>query len=199
MPNETTGAAGTQAATTAQPQEGASQAQAADAQSSQADGADNESSTDVAALTRELAEARREAAKHRTEAQKLRTAAQVAEDAKLPEQERQTKRLAELEKAEADHARERADWQVQQAVTRSAVRLGFQDPIDAFALIDKDAIELDEHGAPRNVDKLMTDLLRAKPYLGANRATGSADGGNRGEPATGHDMNHLLRQAAGRT
>lgn len=201
VPDETTGADGTQADPKAQPQAGASQAQAADAQSSQADGADNASGTvDVTALQRELTETRREAAKNRTELKRLQDAAKAAADASLPEQERLQNRLAELERANTEHERERAEWTTQAAVTKSALRLGFLDPVDAYALLDRAALEHDEQGAPKNVDKLLAELLRAKPYLGgAGRPSGSADGGVNGQPATGMDMNARIRAAAGRT
>lgn len=200
MPGENAGATGSQADTGAQPQVGASQAQAADGQSSQADGPDNASSTvDVAAVQRELAEARREAAKHRTDLQKLRDAAKAAEDAKLPEQERMQRRVSELETAAAEHERERVEWRVQAAVTRSALQLGFQDPVDAFALLDRSAIETDENGAPKNVEKLLNDLIRSKPYLGgAGRPSGSADGGTLGTSTQAMDFNAQIRRAAGR-
>lgn len=201
VPNETTGANGTQAAPDAQPQAGASQVQVTDAQSSQADGADNASSTvDVAALQRELGDARKEAAKSRLELKKLHDEAQAAADAKLPEQERLQRRLAELEQAQTEHERERTEWRTQAAVTKTALRLGFQDPVDAFALLDRAALEHDDSGAPKNVDKLLAELLKAKPYLGgAGRPSGSADGGVVGQTSQpGQDMNARIRAAAGR-
>jgi hypothetical protein len=121
MAETTTSASGAQAAPGSQPQVGASQAQAADAQSSQADGADNASGTeDVAALRRELEEARRLAARYRTERRKLESEIKATEDAKLPEQERLQRRLADLERQASSHEQERRDWQVREAVTRSA-------------------------------------------------------------------------------
>lgn len=200
MPTETTGADGSQADPQAQPQAGASQAQAADAQSSQADGADNASSTvDVAALQRELSDAKREAQRLRGERQKAIDAAKAVEDAKLPEQERLQRRLAELEQANTEHERERSEWTTQAAVTKAALRLGFQDPVDAYALLDRAALEHDEQGAPKNVDRLLSDLLKAKPYLGgAGRPSGSADGGVNGTQPQSKDMNALIRAAAGR-
>jgi hypothetical protein len=179
---------------------GASQAQAADAQSSQADGADNASGTeDVAALRRELEEARRLAARDRTERRKLEEAIKATEDAKLPEQERLQRRLADLERQASSHEQERRDWQVREAVTRSASKLGYADPVDAFALLDRSALEFADDGTPKNTDRLLADLLRAKPYLaGGTRPMGSFDGGVRGQPAKGQDMNAVLRAAAGR-
>jgi hypothetical protein len=200
MAETTTSASGAQAAPGSQPQVGASQAQAADAQSSQADGADNASGTeDVAALRRELEEARRLAARDRTERRKLEEAIKATEDAKLPEQERLQRRLADLERQASSHEQERRDWQVREAVTRSASKLGYADPVDAFALLDRSALEFADDGTPKNTDRLLADLLRAKPYLaGGARPMGSFDGGVRGQPAKGQDMNAVLRAAAGR-
>jgi hypothetical protein len=200
MAETTNGASGAQAAPGSQPQVGASQAQAADAQSSQADGADNASGTeDVAALRRELEEARRLAARDRTERRKLEEAIKATEDAKLPEQERLQRRLADLERQASSHEQERRDWQVREAVTRSASKLGYADPVDAFALLDRSALEFADDGTPKNTDRLLADLLRAKPYLaGGTRPMGSFDGGVRGQPAKGQDMNAVLRAAAGR-
>jgi hypothetical protein len=194
MAETTTSASGAQAAPGSQPQVGASQAQAADAQSSQADGADNASGTeDVAALRRELEEARRLAARDRTERRKLEEAIKATEDAKLPEQERLQRRLADLERQASSHEQER------EAVTRSASKLGYADPVDAFALLDRSALEFADDGTPKNTDRLLADLLRAKPYLaGGTRPMGSFDGGVRGQPAKGQDMNAVLRAAAGR-
>jgi hypothetical protein len=200
MAETTNGASGAQAAPGSQPQVGASQAQAADAQSSQADGADNASGTeDVAALRRELEEARRLAARDRTERRKLEEAIKATEDAKLPEQERLQRRLADLERQASSHEQERRDWQVREAVTQSASKLGYADPVDAFALLDRSALEFADDGTPKNTDRLLADLLRAKPYLaGGTRPMGSFDGGVRGQPAKGQDMNAVLRAAAGR-
>jgi hypothetical protein len=200
MAETTTSASGAQAAPGSQPQVGASQAQAADAQSSQADGADNASGTeDVAALRHELEEARQDAARYRKKAGLLESEKKAAEDAKLPEQERLQRRLADLERQASSHEQERRDWQVREAVTRSASKLGYADPVDAFALLDRSALEFADDGTPKNTDRLLADLLRAKPYLaGGTRPMGSFDGGVRGQPAKGQDMNAVLRAAAGR-
>jgi cell wall-associated NlpC family hydrolase len=121
-------------------------------------------------------------------------------DASLSDSERRDKRLAELERAQASFEIERQDWRLRDAVTRTAMRLGYADPTDAVALVDRAAVEFDDAGSPKNVDRLLTDLLKAKPHLaGGTRPFGSFDGGARGQPVTGKDMNTLLRQAAGRT
>lgn len=200
MADDNAGGTGAQAAPDSQPQAGASQAQAANAQSSQADGADNASGTDdVASLQRQLAASVKAERQLRADRQRLLDAQKAADDAKLPEQERQTRRIAELEQQIAAHQAEKTEWTTQAAVTRAALKLGFLDPADAFALLDRNALDRDEGGAPRNVDKLLADLLKSKPYLGgAGRPTGSADGGVQGDATPAMDMNARIRAAAGR-
>lgn len=187
MPDTSTGAPGAQAAPDTQPPAGDSSAQAAD-------GDDGQSSSESISLD--------EARKLRSENQTLRKRLKPLEEAEQKRADADktaTERIAELERLNAEHERERSDWQTREAVTRSATKLGFVDPVDAIALLDRSAIELDDNGAPKNIDKLLTGLLTAKPYLGgAGRPTGSADGGNRGAPAAAEDMNTRLRRAAGR-
>ncbi len=148
------------------------------------------------ALQKERVAASEWKAKAETAAREL----QALKDAQLTDVERRDKRLAELEAKESDWERERQDWQTREAVTVTALRLGYADPQDAYFLIDRAALEFDETGKPRNVDKLLTALLAAKPYLaGASRPGGSFDGGPRGAPAGGVDMNDLIRRSAGRS
>lgn len=145
--------------------------------------------------------------KERTAAREATKRAEKAErelaavkDANLTEQERRDQRLASLEAEKSAWETERQDWQTREAVTITALRLGYADPGDAYSLIDRAALEFDPSGKPRNVDKLLTDLIAAKPYLaGAARPGGSFDGGPRGTPATGVNMNDLLRRSTGRT
>jgi hypothetical protein len=146
---------------------------------------------DVVVLQRELAEARREAAKHRTDLRKLT-------DAQLSETERLQRRLTELEaEREATAAREQ-ERAVRFPALEAAARLGFRDPDLAVRLIDRDAVEVRDDGTPKNVEKLLAELLAKAPYLG--RSGGNADfgGGNRGAVPPGSDMNSLIRRAAGR-
>lgn len=142
-------------------------------------------------------DARREAEKQAAE-----TSARIKalETRDLPEAERDKRELAELrERVKAQETRER-HLVLRSAVTTQAARLGFADPVDAFRLLDTDDIEFGKDGEPKDVDKRLADLLRAKPYLAsaAARPTGSADGGQRGAVQT-NDMNAAIRRAAGRT
>lgn len=119
-------------------------------------------------------------------------------DANLTEGERRDKRLAELERRDADHERERQDWRLREAVMASAQRLGYRNPSIAFSLIDRAALEYDEGGEPKNVDRLLGDLATAEPYLTGSARGGSFDGGPRGKTTGGQTFDEQIRRAAGR-
>lgn len=149
---------------------------------------------------RALAEERKAAAKWKSEAETAKAELTKLQNASLSESERRDNALAALEREKADWDRERQDMQTREAVTVAALRIGYADPADAYSLIDRAALEFDDSGKPRNVDKLLSDLIAAKPYLaGASRPGGSFDGGPRGAAATGSNMNDMIRRAAGRT
>lgn len=162
-----------------------SSSQAEGAQTAQAASAAAESGTDFAALQRELAEARKEAAKSRTELKKLSDAQKAADDADLSEVEKLKRQVDELTAERTAQVTAQREQAIHMAAVTAAARLGFADPEDAYALLDRDAIETDDAGAPRNISNLLAALLKAKPYLGAAHARpmGSADGGARsGDP-----------------
>jgi hypothetical protein len=152
---------------------------------------DQPTTTDVAVLQRELAEARREAAKHRTDLRKVT-------DAQLTETERLQRRVTELEaerEAIASREKERA---VRFAVLEAATKLGFRDPDLAVRLIDPAAVETKDDGTPKNVERLLAEVLARSPYLGRTGIAPDFGGGQRGTAPTGTDMNSLIRRAAGR-
>lgn len=187
---ETTGATEAQAAEVTQPQAGADSP-------SQAEGV-KESGTgnsDLAAAVRERDEARREAAKYRTEARKLAEAQTAADEAKLSELEKATKRVAELERQQAESQVRDQERTVQLATLEAASRLNFRNPDLAYRLLDRSEIEFDD-GKPKNVEKLLKALLEKEPYL-AKTAQADYGGGNRGTTPSGQPtMNELIRAAA---
>jgi hypothetical protein len=68
----------------------------------------------------------REAARYRTEAvESSSPRIKPTEDAKLPEQERLQRRLADLERQASTFEQERREWRVREAVTQAAVKLGY--------------------------------------------------------------------------
>lgn len=147
------------------------------------------------ALEKERA-ARREAERLHREAQ---AQIKTLTEKDLPEAERAQRRLADLEQQSRSWEVERAQMRTEIEVARHATRLGFRDPADAFALIDAGSIERDADGRPQNVETVLKNLLRDKPYLRATASTGAADQGSRGQAGNGTqggkpaDMNNWLR------
>lgn len=148
------------------------------------------------ALEKERA-ARREAERVAREAT---AALRTVQEKDLPEAERTSRRLADLEQQSRSWQVERAQMRTEIEVARHATRLGFRDPGDAFALLDDGAIERDADGRPLNIEQALKDLIKAKPYLRATATTGGADQGTRsgggngaGADAKPSDMNDWLR------
>lgn len=109
--------------------------------------------------------AEREAKKAAKERDALAEEKRQREEAALTEQER-TAKTATAEKERADKAEMALrSERIERHVERTASKLSFYDPDDAFRLIDHAAIEFDEDGKPTNVEPLLTALLKAKPHL----------------------------------
>jgi hypothetical protein len=176
----------------AQPQAGTIHPESTTQAQAAAGTTDQPTTVDVAVLQRELAEARREAAKHRTDLRKVT-------DAQLSESERLQRRVTELEaerEAIASRDRERA---IRLAALEAAARLGFRDPDLAVRLVDPSAVDLSDDGTPKNVERLLAEVIARSPYLGRPGASADFGGGQRGTGPSGTDMNSLIRRAAGRT
>ncbi len=104
--------------------------------------------------------------------------------------------LAELQKQLATEKGQRQEQSLRLATVTAATKLGFRNPELAYRLLDQGAVTFDPEGAPKNVEKLLTDVAKAEPYLVADTDFG---GGQRGATPGGKaDMNDLIRQAAGR-
>lgn len=137
----------------------------------------------------------REAAEKREKA--LARSLKAYEDADKTESQKATERIAELERENADLVARAQESVVRMAVLDAASRLGFRSPELAFRALDRSGIEFKEDGSPRNVEKLLRELLEREPYLGKPAGAPDFGGGPRGQtPAGGSDMNTLLRAAA---
>lgn len=123
---------------------------------------------DLAAIQKELREARREAASFRTELKRYQDAEAQSKQAAMSETEKLQAQLAELTRGVEERDARIKAMDLRAAVNRSASKLGFADPEDALSLLDASAIEYAEDGKPRNLDHLLGDLIRAKPYLKAS-------------------------------
>ena len=131
----------------------------------------------IRALRDEVKEAKAQA-KELTE---LRQRVKDAEDAKLSELERAQK-VAQDAQARAERAESQARAKALEAtVVQEAVRLNIVNAEAAMKLMDTAAIKFDDEGKPTNVAALLTDLVKAKPFLvaptGPNTSTGNAQRG----------------------
>lgn len=107
------------------------------------------------------------------------------DDAGKSDLDKATTRAADLEK-ERDAALERATTLVLRlTVERAAGKMGFHDPDDAFRLLDRKAITMDDDGEPTNVDDLLKDLAKKKPHLVKESDDGGSGGDKKNLPATG--------------
>ena len=61
------------------------------------------------------------------------------------------------------------------------------------------AVEFRDDGTPKDVERLLADVLTRSPYLARPGAAADFGGGVRGSGPSGTDMNRLIRRAAGRT
>lgn len=123
---------------------------------------------DAATLKRDLEAAQRELARHKSELGRREAAERAAKDAAMSETERLQSRIKELEDRDtAREAQRKADALRMSAIT-SASRLGFADVEDAVRFLDADRVEWKDDGSPRNVERLLGEVLASKPYLKAS-------------------------------
>lgn len=138
---------------------------------------------DIKALLKDRDNARRELIQSQKELERLQKAAREREDAERSDLEKATARIRELEEAEAARERVARDAAIHVAVVSAAARLGFADPEDALRLMDAEAVELVD-GKPRDIDRLLSEILKAKPYLKAAAKPADFGQGDRGRQAT---------------
>lgn len=108
---------------------------------------------------------RAEAAQYRTRLRELEAKVREDENAKLTEQERLQRRLAELEIAAAEKERILQERTVEYETKLKAASMGIVDPDAAWRLLDLAELEFDETGRPSNLEAALQKLIKAKPYL----------------------------------
>lgn len=106
-----------------------------------------------------------EAAEYRRRLRELETKVKADEEAKLSETEKLQKRLAELERQQATYERERQERTLKYETMLAASKLGIVDPEAAYKLLDLAAIEFEEDGTPKNVERALRELIAKRPYL----------------------------------
>ncbi len=128
----------------------------------------------------------------KTETEKLLAAVEkagrTAEEATTREQA-----ATEREKQAHEHAN---SLLVRSAVVSEAAKQSAVDPDDVFGLLDKAKVTISDDGTVTGAQEAVKDLLKAKPHL-VGRTGGNFGGGAQGAPASGPDMNDLIRQQAG--
>lgn len=116
------------------------------------------------------------------------------------ELQKATERAEAAEKRATEAADRAKASDIRSAVTAAATTAGAIDIDAVLALIPSNAVTVGDDGRVTGADTAVKALLESKPYL-VGRFTGrngSAEGGARGEEASGSDMNALIRRAAGR-
>lgn len=108
-------------------------------------------------------------------------------------QEREQADLSDLDRARAENEAARAQLEalqkqirgerLQNAVMSSASKAGVVDPEAAFRLLDLDAIEYDESGTPSNLDSVVKQLIKSRPYLKPQPSAGNPASPGRGREA----------------
>ena len=104
------------------------------------------------------------------------------EDKDKSETERLAGQAQDASEKLAAAERRAADLALRLTVERTATKLGFHDPDDAFRLLDRKAVAMDDDGDPTNVETLLKDLAKAKPHL--VKADGADKKADRGTPTT---------------
>ncbi len=97
---------------------------------------------------------------------------QAERDAQLSELEREKKSRAELQARYEQEVAAMRERLVRYAVESAATKLSIVDPDAAAKLIDWSELEFDEDGTPKNAEKLLTALIKAKPWLVAVQQQG---------------------------
>lgn len=116
-------------------------------------------------LAAALKRANAEAKEHREARQELQRYKEQTENEKLSEKERLEKLLAKEQKERADFVLRTQERLITSELRAQAARIGFADPADAVAMMNRADLEFDEDGIPTNAEPLLRALLKAKPYL----------------------------------
>lgn len=137
------------------------------------------------ATIRKLRETEKATKEQLKELDTLRAKVKAAEDAQLSDQEKLTRERDEATKRAEAAAAELKSERTRSAIERAAAKVGFVDPEDAFLRVGSQ-VEFDDDGKPTNVEALVTQLAKDKPYLvGASNGTPPRPGNPPGPKSTG--------------
>lgn len=118
----------------------------------------------------------------------LKTFREQTEAAKLSDQEKQAlaqkkieQQLAEYQAQNSDLLRQLQEARISNEVLKQSSKLNIIDLDAAGKLIDSSRIDYDESGNPTNIDSLLKELVKARPWL-AGKATQQTSGGATNPP-----------------
>jgi hypothetical protein len=119
----------------------------------------------------------------KTQAKELETLrAQVKQqaDAQLSEADKLRAKVSDLERQAADRDRERQERLVMYEVMLAAHKMNLVDADAAYKLLDLATLEFADDGSPKDVDKALKELVKARPYLvkPAAQAQGTINAGD---------------------
>jgi hypothetical protein len=177
---ENTGATEAQGAEVPQSQGDTAQAQGAEAQQAEAASATESGAEGVASLRRKLSDFERDNAKYRERLRTFEQAEQERQQASLSELQKAQQKIAELEQLDADRAEKLQSERLRYRVEAGAAKRQFVDPEAAYALLDRSKVEFDDEGHPRNVDALLQQMAKERPWLTGAGHSGwdGAEGGS---------------------
>lgn len=112
-----------------------------------------------------LKRANAEAAERRIKLQEFEEEERKRQEAELSETERLRKQLAEAQAASETMAAQVRETQMRSAVERTAARMRFHDPADAYALADLSAVTVGDNGKVDGVEDALKALAKSKPHL----------------------------------
>ncbi len=108
---------------------------------------------------------RRENAEHRVKLKTFEDGERTRSESQLTEQQRLQKAYDELASQHQAMLTEHQETKVRSSVERQARQLGVIDEDAAVRLLDWSELDYDDAGNPTNVETLLKQLLKQRPYL----------------------------------
>lgn len=116
-------------------------------------------------MRKALADANKEAAQRRKKLEAFEQAEAERKKAEMTELEQAQAKLAELERRAQEAEAGKREALIRAAVIAKATARGFRDPEDVLRFLDTSKVEIADDGQVADVDTLLGELGKAKPYL----------------------------------
>ena len=128
-------------------------------------GQEQQTTLDAEALLTEVKALRRESAGWRTKLRQAEEAEAARTRSELTELDRIKADLDAERQARAQAEQRQRDQLIRTQVISAAAKAGFNDPEDAFRMLDMTTFEADESGKVDGLDSALQALAKSKPYL----------------------------------